>query len=159
LSKQYFPVLQPLDSALYAIKDSLKKDEIENLFLNNYELSQDLDNLRVTVNFVFENVYKIVEKDEQSRIKFRDELLADLREIEKFIEVRREKNKEEMKKIAKIKQQKALSKIDNTIVGYKNIISNMIKLDNVEMEWYRCQLELEEQRQIAKIILDINITA
>ncbi len=147
-----------LDKEMFCANTEIKSEDIAGIFADNYELSQELNNLKIANSFVSKTVNEIVEKDREARRAMRDQLLADLQEVEKFYEQFQKKLKEEEKKIAKITQQKAITAIDLNVREYTNIVRDLIDLKDANLEWYKCQLDTTKQKKIYSIISDLSIT-
>lgn len=155
LNKEAYDVVNSvvfLDKEMFCANSGIKADDIAGVFADNYDLLQDLENLKIANNFVSKSVYEIVEKDKEARRAMREQLLADLQEIEKFYEQFQKKLKEEEQKIAKFSQQKAITTIEFNVREYANIVKSLIDLKGENLEWYKCQLDNSKQEKIASII-------
>jgi hypothetical protein len=151
-------------SSMFCDRENVTIDSAEDLgFLkNSYELSnpQFFNNLNIVIRYI----YSVFHKDLKEREKNKEELLAQLREIDKVLEEAHNKAVEFSKRLENKIQQERLSLFDINITMYRNIVKSLEKGDGLKfimgegeskgkILWYQKLLDLEDKRRTAQIIL------
>lgn len=151
-----------LDRGIFTRNDSDMSNDMQQVIMSNYDLSfqeNGLANLQISTSFIYDTVFSIFKTDREERQRLREQRLADARQVDKFIEQYQERIKETQKRLDKIAFQKALSKFSNTITMYRNIVQEIIRNygnNESKLAWYKCLLETEQQKQIARTIFELN---
>lgn len=130
----------------------------------SYEISnaQTLNNFSIAIRYLYEQV---LQKDKAQRLENREQLLKDLREIEKFLVELKEKIKMFYKRLTDIQQKNKLEKVYTAVTLYTQLIA-ALKAETTEgkpfgqrsvftVAWFEEALNTERWKKTVQVLMGI----